>query len=93
MNKTNTQEHSNPQNELEVGTQYIFNQPVEPTITNTVLEGLQSAVEASKLQAKMLVFDTLHGTHFRALRNERVRTARKIAFATEIGLLAAKDKK
>lgn len=70
--------------EYEVGTEFVFNG--EPSAPNIVLEGLGRAVEAVKLETRMLVFDALHGTNYRAIRHAVVEEKRKREFEASIGL-------
>jgi hypothetical protein len=79
--KINTQ--SNPQ---EVGTQYVFN--AEPDAPSMVLEGISRAVDHVKLEARMVVFDAFHGTHYRKVRHELMAIKKREQFEQSIGLVA-----
>ena len=72
-------------NELEVGTQFIFN--AEPTTPNVVLEGLNRAVEHVKLETRMFVFDAVHKTNYRAIRHDLVELEKRRKFEASIGLV------
>lgn len=72
--------------ELEVGTQYLFN--VEPPAPNMVLQGLSRAVDHVKLETRMLVFDALHKTNYRAIRHELTAEQKRTKFEASIGLVA-----
>lgn len=85
-NKTQTHQT----NEFEVGTQFIFN--AEPTVPNVVLEGLSRAVEATKLETRMFVYDALHRTNYRAIRHRIAADERNRAFEASIGLERTSDK-
>lgn len=65
---------------------------LQPSLT----ERLQSHVEATisrftgniALQARMAVYDTLHGTNYRQVRNQLVREQRNQEFERSVGLVA-----
>lgn len=74
-------------NQYEVGTQFVFGEG-DPTPTNVVLEGLGRAVEAVKLEARMIIFDAVHGTDYRRIRHELVEQQKRQAFEESIGIVA-----
>lgn len=63
-----------------------------PTGLEAVVDRVQSGVRALAgniaLQARMVTFDTLHGTHYRHIRNELVAQKRREDFERSIGLVA-----
>lgn len=71
-------------NEIEVGTQFVFKS--EPT-------ALDSVFAAIKLEARMLVFDTLHGTDYRSIRHALVAEQKRRDFEASIGLVSASARK
>lgn len=64
-----------------------------PTLTDHVLDGLQGAVAAVKLQTRMFVYDSLHHTNFRAIRHDLVRKQKEAQFVESIGLVATSKEK
>jgi hypothetical protein len=47
-----------------------------------------------KLEARMIAFDAVHGTNYRAIRHELIEQKKRAAFEASIGLIAVgKDKK
>jgi hypothetical protein len=83
-------ETQTPPNEIEVGTQFIFNG--EPQAPNIVLAGLSRAVEYAKLETRMFVFDALHHTNYRTIRHELVAEQKRHKFEESIGLVAVDTK-
>jgi len=81
LNKTQTSETL-----VEVGTQYSFNQP--PIVPNPVIQGLGRAIETIRLETRMLVFDALHGTNYRAIRHDLVVEQKRARFEESIGIVA-----
>lgn len=81
-----TQPQPNKTNEFEVGTSFVFNG--EPEAPNVVLAGLGRAVEHVRLETRMLVFDALHNTNYRAVRHELVEQEKRRKFEESIGLVA-----
>ncbi len=43
------------------------------------------------LEARMAVYDKVHGTHFRSLKHEKARIERNLAMARKLGLLTSDD--
>jgi hypothetical protein len=72
--------------EYEVGTEFVFNG--EPEAPNVVVAGIGRAVETIKLETRMLVFDALHGTDYRAIRHNLVAEQKRRKFEESIGLIA-----
>lgn len=66
--------------------------PPEPSAMEvareTVLQGLQHVVEATRLNTRMLVFDAFHGTNYRQIRHVLVEKQKRERFETSIGLVA-----
>jgi hypothetical protein len=77
--------------EVEVGTQFVFN--AEPSAPNVVLAGLGRVVDAAKLEVRMLAFDALHGTNYRAIRHDLVEKEKRARFEQSIGLVITGRKK
>jgi hypothetical protein len=77
-------------NELEVGTQFVFN--AEPTglevARGMVVSGISRAVEHVKLETRMIAFDALHNTNYRAVRHNLIAQRKREAFERSIGLIA-----
>lgn len=73
-------------NEVEVGTQFIFN--AEPEAPNMVIEGISRALEHVKLETRMFVFDAIHKTNYREIRHNLVEADKRRKFETSIGLIA-----
>ncbi len=61
--------------------------PVEVALTH-VGNAVGRFTGAVALQARMAVFDTLHGTNYRHIRNELVEQKRRENFEKSIGLVA-----
>lgn len=61
--------------------------PAAPTIAEHVLDGLQAATEAVKLQTRMFAYDALHHTNYRAIRNKLVRERKEAEYIASIGLV------
>lgn len=82
----------NPKNEVEVGTEFIFNAEPEglDAVRMAAVEGLQRVVSAAKLEVRMLAFDALHGTHYRQIRHDLMAQAKREKFERSIGLVAIK---
>lgn len=78
-NKTQTKHQ-----ELEIGTQFVFNG--EPTPRAVLIEGLAKALGSVKLEARMFVFDTLHGTNYRRVRHDLMKQKRCAEFEASIGI-------
>jgi hypothetical protein len=81
-NKTNTYKNS----QYEVGTQLVFGEPEEEL--SPIAESLGRVVEGIKLEARMVVFDALHGTHYRRIRRELIAKRKREQFEASIGLVA-----
>ncbi len=81
--------------EHEIGTQFVFNaDPGAMELARTAaIEGLQRVVSHVKLESRMLVFDTLHGTNYRQIRRELVAQKKRERFEASIGLVAIGNKK
>jgi hypothetical protein len=52
----------------------------------TIKDILGDSVKNSRLQAKMFVYDTLHRTQYRRIRNKLVQERRNREFESSIGL-------
>lgn len=61
-------------------------------IAETVLGGVGRAISTLRLESRMFVFDTLHGTNYRQVRHELVEQKRRAAFEASIGLIAIDHK-
>lgn len=57
-----------------------------PTLAETVVQGLQSVVEHAKLQSTMFVYDTVHRTNYRSIRNSLMAEKRNRQHEAAIGL-------
>lgn len=55
---------------------------------DALLQRVGTIASSLSLQASMAVYDRLHGTHYRAVRNELVRVQRNHEFEARIGLIA-----
>lgn len=76
--------------EYEIGTEFVFNgEPGAIEMARTAaIEGLQQVVGAVRLEARMLVFDALHGTSYRQIRHNLAEQQRRERFEASIGLVA-----
>jgi hypothetical protein len=83
-------EKTQPTNEIEVGTQFVFN--AEPSAPNVVLQGISRVAEAAKLEARMIIFDAFHGTNYRQIRHDLVAQKKREQFEASIGLVAVGKK-
>lgn len=75
------QETQTTKNEVEVGTTFTFEAQVKP---------LDTLVRSIKLEARMLVFDTLHGTDYRSIRHALIAEQKRREFEESIGLIRHK---
>jgi hypothetical protein len=68
----------------------LVNEQYEPQTTplDVVRQGIGNICSSIALQAEMGVYDVLHGTKYRAIRNELTRQERNRAFEAKIGLVA-----
>lgn len=79
--------HKQPNTEYEVGTQILFNVEQGPeTPLELVLSGLEHAIDHIKLEARMVCYDALHGTHYRQARHKIKADERNQRFEESIGL-------
>lgn len=60
--------------------------PSTPNVAEAVLGGLQAATEAIKLQASMYVYDRIHGTAYRSIRNALVKEKKNRQYEASIGI-------
>lgn len=75
------QETQTTKNEVEVGTQFTFESQAKP---------LDTLVRSIKLEARMLVFDALHGTSYRSIRHALIAEQKRREFEQSIGLIRHK---
>jgi hypothetical protein len=68
--------------------------PPEPSITERTVSNVQAAITGFTgnvaLQTQMFVYDALHGTNYRDIRNTLVAENRNAEFEKKIGLVATK---
>ncbi len=70
-----------------VGTKIDLNTITAPEAPQFVYNGLMRIRTIMKLEARMIAYDALHGTHYRKLRHAVVARDRNAAFEKSIGLV------
>lgn len=79
----------NPNNEYEIGTSFEFVEQEPATLDvarELILSGLNRAKEHAALQTRMMVYDAIHGTHYRRIRKQVMAEQRNKRFEESIGL-------
>lgn len=59
----------------------------QPSITGRTVSHFTGIFTAAILQLHLLAYDTLHGTHYRTIRNQLVDAKRNAQFEQRIGLI------
>lgn len=62
------------------------------TARTAVFEGLSRVISHVRLETRMLAFDALHGTNYRAIRHNLVEQQKRERFEASIGLVAVGKK-
>lgn len=61
-------------------------------VRTTITAAVGNMASAAALEVRMAVFDTLHGTNYRAIRHDLIEQKRRERFEASIGLVAVGKK-
>jgi hypothetical protein len=72
----------------ELAMDYMSPSAPRPSALDVLKQGVGEMVDSVKLEARMVVFDAFHGTHYRKVRHELMAIKKREQFEQSIGLVA-----